>query len=184
MGSSKQRALIAVLVLVGILACALGFLMPWVASRQKMTLQDIEPKLPPLEKGRIHHPKGFSVIAPQGWFSKIETDAREGDNRIIITPSIDARWLPKFVVGLNDGVRVADINEYRPNKYLVYDAMIYENSKSDYYFWHAIFSFRDHQFNVLLMLPNSYDFIKYDKVPNQWLEFLNTFQIDQASFNE
>ena len=153
----------------------------------KMGLADPKPKLPPLEDNRVYHPAGFSIIAPKGWRAIVETTQKEGRDRIWIQPKIDARWVPKLIVDLyhkdNEPYYAQDPNDYHPAKYLEYDAVIYEGLWFDYHGWHAVFSHQDKCYGVLLNLPHGHGPMRYNKVPDYWWAFLNTFQIDSNTSN-
>ncbi len=180
--SFKNRTFLIVLIITGIAAGVLGFLMPWVASRNigLIGLVDPEPKLPPLEENRVYHPKGFSLIAPDGWIASIKTIENENCDQVIIEPKIDARWTPRLVISLNDGRNtLLDPNGYYKGKYLEYDAMICGMSWGHYYDWHALFSHKNSQYSVLLMLPHGHGPPKYEKVPDYWWPFLESFRIDR-----
>lgn len=176
--SFSNRKFLVALIIIGSVAFVLGVLMPWVASHNNIGLADPKPKLPLLEKNRIYHPKGFSVIAPEGWLSIIESSENEGRDQIVITPSINARWLPKLVIGFNETrTTLFDPNEYKPGKHLEYDAMIYEGLWGDYYMWHAFFSHKNSRYSVLLILPHGHGPPRYEKVPDYWWMFLNSLRI-------
>ncbi len=180
--SFKNRTFLIVLIIVGIAAFISGLLMPSISSRNigLIGLVDPEPKLPPLEKNRFYHPKGFSIIAPDGWISSIKTIENESCDQIIIEPNVDARWSSRLVISLNDErTTLLDPNEYYPDKYLEYDAMIYEGILGNYYDWHAFFSYKNSQYSVLLMLPHGHGPPKYEKVPDHWWPFLESFRIDR-----
>jgi len=145
-------------------------------------LADPKPKLPPLEDNRVHHPKGFSIIAPQGWQFSIETTKNDRLDRIFIQPDIDARWSPKLIVRLlakgKNPYYPQDPNDYQQGKYLEFNARIYEGLLADYHGWHAVFSHEGKRYDVLLMLPHGHGPPRYDKVPDYWWPFLNSFRIE------
>jgi len=177
--SFKNRTFLIVLIITGTIALALGFLIPWVASHH-IGLVDPKPKLPPVEKNRIYHPNGFSIIAPQGWKSFVETTDNNDIDRITIQPDIDARWLPHLVARLyseDDKPYYLDPNHYQPDKYLEFEAEIYEGLCHDYHGWHAVFSYEGKRYGVWLMLPHGHGPLRYSKVPDYWWAFLNSFQI-------
>jgi len=179
--SFKNRKFLIVLIIVGIAAFISGLLMPSISSRNigLIGLVDPEPKLPPSEENRIYHPKGFSVISPDGWIAIIETNEDESRDQILIRPNINARWLPTLVISLNnERTTLLDPNEYYPDKYLEYDAMICEMLWGDYYDWHAFFSYKNSQYSVLLMLPHGHGPPRYEKVPDHWWPFIKSFRID------
>lgn len=166
------------LVIVGAFAFVLGVFLPYLA---RVDLADPKPKLPPLEKNRVHHPKGFSIVAPKGWEFAIETAENRRVDRIWIQANTEARWSAKLIVSsYSEGQHVyhaMDPNEYVRDGYLEFDARIYEGLWHDYHGWHAMFSHKGERYEVLLMLPHGHGPPRYDKVPDHWWPFLNSFHI-------
>jgi hypothetical protein len=145
-------------------------------------LADPKPKLPPLEKDRVRHPKGFSIIAPKGWESMIiEAEGEEHVDCIRIQANADARWSAKLIVSLySEGKKpyhAQDPNDYLRAKYLTFDAKIYEGLWADYHAWHAMLSYEGNLYEVLLMLPHGHGPPRYDEIPDYWRPFLNSFRI-------
>lgn len=155
----------------------------YILNRIPISLADPKPKLPPQEQHRIYHPEGFSIIAPKGWSAIVETTQKEGFNRITIQPDIDARWSPKLSVRSHskdeNPYAPLDPNNYKPEKYLEHDAMVYEGLCADYHGWLAVFTHQGKYYRVLLMLPHGHGPPRYDKVPEYWWPFLDSLRFIQ-----
>ena len=174
---SKKELLIAIAIAIVVSVLFWNFL-----SKVPIGLADPKPKLPPMEKNRIYHPKCFSIVAPQGWKSFIETGGKRNFNRIWSQPDIDARWSPKLIASIynidENPYYAMDPNDYQSGRYLEFDAQFYEGLWHDYHGWHAVFSHQGKNYSVLLMLPHGHGPPRYDKVPDYWWPFLNSFRIE------
>ncbi|HUT28150.1 MAG TPA: hypothetical protein VMX13_00030 [Sedimentisphaerales bacterium] len=175
---TKAELLVVVIVL-----AASWPLMIYLLKHVPIGLADPKPVLPQREVDRVHHPQGFSIIAPKGWQSFVRTtDSNDLVDVILIQPDIDARWSPKLIVQLyskDEDFRYARRPyNYQPGKYLKFDARIYEGLGGDYHCWEALFSHQGKRYSVLLMLPHGHGPPRYDKVPDYWWPFLNSFKIE------
>lgn len=172
----------AELLIVAVISISLTSLMVYILINLPIGLVDPKPKLPPQEVDRIRHPKGFSIIAPKGWQSFVVTSDNNNIDRITIQPDIDARWYPHLVARLfsedDNPYYTSDPNRYQSDSYLEFDARVYEGLCADYHGWHAVFSYEGKRYGVLLMLPHGHGSPRYNKVPDYWWSFLNTFRID------
>lgn len=170
---------LGVLIVIGVVGLLTGILLPGLARR---TLFDPKPKLPPLEKNRIHHPKGFSIIAPEGWMSVVHTEPNVFYDSIFIAPKNRARFEPHIVAiqyeNSDEASKSAEQEEYRKSEFLGLPAMVFKGRSARYHMWHAIFSKDDRWFAIMLMLPNGKDGIRYEAVPDYWWPFINSFRTD------
>ena len=167
-----------VLIIVAIVAFLLGIFGPMGPT----TLIDPKPKLPPSEQNRINHPNGFSIIAPKGWKSVIKTEPNNIYSSIVIFFKNKARFEPSLVAIKYKNPEKAHYgtkyNEYLKSKFLNYEAMVFEGRSACYHVWHAIFSEDEAWYGIQLMLPHGKDGTRYEKVPDYWWPFLNSFRID------
>lgn len=181
-GKRKHKiiSLPELLVIVAIVATLLGVLLPALAH---ITLIDPKPKLPPQESNRIYHPRRFSIIAPKDWIYKTTTEPNNLEG-IFIYPknAAKARFSPRFAAILYPNRE--DVNNrlnrdgFEKGKYLQFDAMVFEGLAGNYHRWEAIFTKDEKWYGVELMLPHGKDSIRYEKVPNYWWPFINSFRIE------
>ncbi|MHC4215231.1 MAG: hypothetical protein ACYSWP_17860, partial [Planctomycetota bacterium] len=124
-----------ILIIVAVIAFLLGIFLPVGMVR----LIDPNPKLPPHEQNRIHHPNGFSIIAPEGWRSVIETD--NAYDSIIIFPKNKARFKPSIGAikyeNSEEAPHLPEYREYRKSKFLNFEAIIFEGRSTRDHMWHA-----------------------------------------------
>lgn len=167
-----------ILIIVAIVAFLLGIFLPMGPA----TLIDPKPKLPPNEQNRINHPNGFSIIAPKGWKSVVETEPNNIYSSIVIFPENKARFVPSMVAIKYKNSEQAHYqtkySEYRKSKFLNFEAKIFEGRSACYHGWHAIFSEDKAWYGIKLMLPHGKDGTRYEKVPDYWWPFLNSFRVE------
>jgi hypothetical protein len=179
-GKRKLISLTELLVIVSIIALLLAVFLP-VLTHEHITINDPKPKLPAMESNRIYHPKGFSIIAPESWINKIQTEPNNIE-RILIHP----KFLPELEISTYlDTVLFHDINDvnnylinsnFKKCKFLLYDAMVFEGDRGRYYRWEAIFSQNERWYMVRLWLPRIGK--KYENIPDYWWPFINSFRIE------
>lgn len=170
-----------ILIIVAVIAFLLGILTPLGPVR----LFDPKPKLPPHEQNRIHHHNGFSIIAPEGWMSVIKTETNNTYDSIIIFPKNKARFAPSIGAikykNSEEAHHLPKYSEYRRSKFLNFEAIIFEGRSARYHRWHAIFSEDEAWYGIELMLPHGKHGTRYEKVPDYWWPFINSFRIDSRN---
>ena len=167
-----------ILIVVSVIAFLLGLFMPV----GMVGLADPKPKLPPNEKNRIQHPNGFSIIAPEGWMTIIKTEPNNLYDCIAIFPKNKARFKPFIGTtkykDAEEAHHLPKYSEYLKSKFLNYEAIIFEGRSARYHVWHAIFSEDETWYDIMLSLPHGKHGTRYEKVPDYWWPFLNSFRIE------
>ncbi|NIP24567.1 MAG: hypothetical protein GWN67_03800 [Phycisphaerae bacterium] len=173
-----RLTLTKLLIIIAIFAFLLGIFGPMGPA----TLIDPKPKLLPNEQNRINHPNGFSIIAPKGWTSVVKTEPNNIYSSIVIFPENKARFIPSLVAikykNSEQAHHLTNYSEYHKSKFLNFEAMIFEGRAVYYHRWHVIFSENEAWYGIELMLPHGKDGTRYEKVPDYWWPFLNSFRID------
>jgi len=174
---SKLELLIVLLVA----AVLISFLVTALLN-MPIELSDPKPKLPPSESNRIHHPKGFSIIAPEGWTTRVETKEQGKRDSIFIQLNVDARFCTRLSVTLfpeRPNFNKFPFREgYKEGRFKQYEAFIFDGDTGNYYQWNSYFHNQDKWFFVTLWLPNGDDGVRYHKIPDYWWPFIESFQID------
>jgi hypothetical protein len=174
-----RLARLKILIIVAVIAFLLGIFLPLLTPA---ILVDPKPKLPPLEQNRIHHPNGFSIVAPKGWMPTIKTEKNNAYDSIAIFPKNKARFTPSITaIKYKDSEKAHHLTEYRDyrkSKFLNFEAIISEGRSARYHLWHAIFSEDDAWYGIMLMLPHGKNGTRYEKVPDYWWPFINSFRIE------
>ena len=170
-----------ILILVAVIAFLLGIFAPMGPA----ILFDPKPKLPLHEKNRIHHHKGFSIIAPEGWMSIIKTETGDTCDSITIFPKKRARFISSITAikykNSEEAHHLTKYSEYRKSKFLAFEAIIFEGRSARYHAWDAIFSEDNAWYGIRLMLPHGKHGTRYQKVPDYWWPFINSFRIDSTN---
>lgn len=168
---------------ISLIALGLGIYLPFTIP---IRLVDPKPKLPPEEENRVYHPRGFSIIAPEGWKSFVDSNDSNDLSLIVIQPDTNARWAPKLFAQLyteKDNPCYVDSSLYSQEKFLEYDAEVYEGRCGAYHQWQAVFLYEGDRYSVGIMLPHGEDETRYNKVPDYWWPFINSFHVESAASN-
>jgi hypothetical protein len=170
-----------ILIIVAVVALLLAIFIPVGPG----ILIDPKPELPPHEQNRIHHHNGFSIIAPEGWRSVIKTETTSPYDSIIIFPKHKARFAPSISAikykNSEQAHHLPEYREYRKSKFLNFEAIIFEGRSARYHMWHAVLSEDGAWYGIELTLPHGKHGRRYEKVPDYWWPFLNSFRIEPAS---
>lgn len=169
-----RHVLLLTIVVSALLGISLGLLLqpnaPWI------------PEKPPEEGNRVEHPRGFSIVAPSGWESKVCSTPE--DNYIYLAPPTNVpfvgpiRYHPMIGVALLE--RPPDRSGFTDGRFLeqpAFQMLEFSVGRGDYLALTILLQREGHWFRIRYRVPEQQlpSAARHD-VPDAIWQFLRTFR--------
>ncbi|MDP7252278.1 MAG: hypothetical protein QGF00_21895 [Planctomycetota bacterium] len=162
-----------------IVVVAILLIVPLMLGPSSSGVLDPKPELPADEANRVKHAKGFSIIKPNGWESQEFVDDKLRGNSIVIRPSKVDEYSPSLEVSMcDDRTELETLMTQRRYSFSKggRQAVIFDPVNGPFLELIVGITREGRWYKIKLSLPNGLRKYRYQKVPQYWWAFLNSFR--------